>query len=79
MDVCLIPSPFAHATCKTFKIIVVIMSLHLFTHQEKMMFMFFMFPLPVLALVFDELGRGFWLHFGTSKSMFVGDSDFHVL
>ena len=35
-DICLIPFPFAHALCKTFKNIMFIMNLYVFTHQEHM-------------------------------------------
>ena len=34
VDICLIPFPFAHTTCKTLEIIIVAMNLHVCTYQK---------------------------------------------
>ena len=68
-NVCLIPFPFAHATCNTFKTNVFSMSLHVFTHQKNMIVHDFC-SLPVWALIFDDIWYRFRLHFGTLLALF---------
>jgi hypothetical protein len=47
--------------------------------ETLFLMMFLIFPLPVLALIFNNFWYRFWLHFGipwASKSMFWGDRFF---
>ena len=47
----------------------------------RILMIFMIFPLRVLALIFDEFGHRFGVHFGTrlvANSMFLGDRSFEL-
>ena len=70
-DVLLIPFPFSHSTCKTFKKHSFDNELSCLYISETHVFTIFMFLLPVLELIVDEFGPRIGFHFCTLHQNYV--------